>query len=664
MIKTMRYLIIQIFVLAFTNSIIGQEALKHPSVRNANYDIEAKLDTEKKLIDGQLLLTWTNISKDTISELHFHLYLNAFKNNQTTFMKESGGYFRNDEAGSDDLSWGYVNVLDLKLKDGENLTKNIEYIQPDDDNKNDQTVIRVQLSDSTMVLPGQTIQLECKFRSKLPKIFARTGFVGNYFFAGQWFPKIGVYEPAGMRYAKKGQWNCHQFHANSEFYADFGVYNVSITVPKDYVVGATGQVVNEKSIGNDKTYEFLAEDIIDFAWTASQKYVDLRDEWKDIQIRLLLQPEHKEQAERHFIAAKHAFEYFEKHLGEYPYPNLTIVDPPHYAAGSGGMEYPTLITVGSMAWVPEAIKLVEVTTIHELGHQYFMGILASNEFEEAWMDEGMTSYFETRIVDDAYGNNTSMFDIAGMRIEDTEFQRIAYVHNSNRNIAESYRYAWDYGRYSYATFSYNKPATFLNTLHNMVGDKCMDDIMKTYYERWKFKHPCSKDFIDIVNEIVAKHHKEKFGENMNWFFEQVLYGSNICDYKIFSISNRELQKPKGLLKDISQNVEAEAEKKYEAKVILKREGEIIMPVEVLIKFEDGQEITKTWNGRERSHEFKFYTNVKIVSAQIDPENKILIDVDLANNSKQYDVNKNPVWKYFVKFLFWMQNIIQSIVWFV
>jgi hypothetical protein len=669
MIKTMRYFTILVILLAFTYFVNAQENVATPSPRNANYDMDVKLNTETKIVDGQMLLKWRNISQDTITELQFHLYLNAFKNTRTTFMKESGGSFRGDVAGTDDLSWGYVDIKDLKIKGGENLTKKIEYIQPDDGNKDDQTVIRVPLTDSLVILPGQTVEILCEFESKLPKIFARTGFVGNYFMVGQWFPKIGVYEPAGMRYATKGGWNCHQFHANSEFYADFGVYNVSITVPKDYVVGATGQVVDEKSNGNEKTYKYRAEDVVDFAWTASQKYIDLRDEWENVQIRLLLQPEHKDQAERHFVSIKHALEYFKNHLGAYPYPNVTIVDPPLYAMGAGGMEYPTLITAGSVAWMNDGIKMTEMVTIHEFGHQFFMGILASNEFEEAWMDEGMNSYFETRILDHAYGKNTSVLNFAGIRIGDTEMQRTGYVHSDYRNIAESYRKAWEYPHGGYGMNSYNKPATFLNTLHRMVGDECNDDIWKTYYQRWKFKHPSSKDFIAVVNEVVAKHHKDKFGKDMNWFFDQVLYGSGICDYKIHAIYNRKMKREKGFFDLDGQRVKADkietdSTKAYESKVRIKREGEVIMPVEVLIKFDDGQEITKTWSGRERSYEFKFYTNAKIVSAQIDPANKILMDVNLANNSKQDAPNTNPFWKYMVKFLFWMQNIIQSIVWFV
>lgn len=660
-----RYLLSGLISLAASYLVSAQEKT-NPSPRNANYNINVELDTEKKVLNGQMELIWKNISQDTINELQFHLYLNAFKNNRTTFMTESGGSFRGDAAGKDGLAWGYIDILDIRFKGGESLNSKIEFIQPDDGNKYDQTVMRIQLSNS--ILPGQEVNILCNFKSKLPKIFARTGFAGNYFFAGQWFPKIAVYEPAGMRYAEKGAWNCHQFHANSEFYADYGVYNVNITLPKDYTVGATGLMTEEKINEAKKTLTFHAEDVIDFAWTASQKYIDKKDEWEHVQLRLLMQPEHLDQAERHFTAVKAALAYFTEHLGPYPYPNITIIDPPISGSGSGGMEYPTLITAGTAAWMPESIKLAQMVTIHEFGHQYFMGILATNEFEEAWMDEGMNSYFETRIMDDAYGKKTSFLEFGGFRIGDTEMQRTGYVHSHSRNIAESYRYAWDYPHGGYGMNSYNKPATFLNTLHGLVGDECMDDIMKTYYERWKFKHPSSKDFISIVNEVVTKHHNNKFGDDMNWFFKQVLYGSEICDYQLHRIYNREIAGTDGFFdkdgnKITGDKLITDSTKKYESKVIVKRHGEVTMPLEVLIHFENGQEISKTWSGRERTFEFKFFTNSKIIWAQLDPHNKILIDVNLANNSKQLEPDTHPIWKYTVKFLFWIQNIIQSAVWF-
>ena len=200
------------------------------------YRIRAELDAARKTVTGHQTLTWRNNSPDTVRELRFHLYLNAFQNEKSSFMRESGGELRGDQASKDD--WGYIEVQHMQIAGGADLTHSIRFIHPDDDNADDQTVAAVALPQP--VDPGQSITLDIDFLSKLPKVFARTGYRNDFFMVGQWFPKIGVYEKAGDRYATSGAWNCHQFHADTEFYADYGVYDVTLTVPSNYIVGATG----------------------------------------------------------------------------------------------------------------------------------------------------------------------------------------------------------------------------------------------------------------------------------------------------------------------------------------------------------------------------------------------------------------------------------------
>ncbi|HEX8655912.1 MAG TPA: M1 family metallopeptidase, partial [Hymenobacter sp.] len=449
-----------------------------------------------------------------VGELQFHLYLNAFKNSRSTFMRESDVELWNvDSDESEGDNWGWTDIKSLRVRNGagavEDLTPSIEFIHPDDDNQDDQSVIRVPLRQP--VRPGASVTVEIQFEAKLPMIFARTGFAGRapadrYFLVGQWFPKIGVYEAAGQRYAKQGQWNCHQFHANSEFYADYGVYDVAITVPQPYVVGATGLLAGEKRNANGtKTLRFHAEDVVDFAWTASPRFLTEESQWQHVRIKLLLQPEHAAQAGRYFAAAKAALAYFDQHLGRYPYPNLTIVDPPVYGSGSGGMEYPTFVTGGSVWNLPKGIKATEGVTIHELGHQYFMGLLASNEFEEPWLDEGFNQYFEGRVMNHRYGPQTSAVNVWGFRIGNIESNRIGYVGMNNPKVAENFRYSWQFPAElgAYGSLTYYKTATWLATLEGLVGRPVMDEIMQTYFARWKFKHPCARDFIAVANEVVA-----------------------------------------------------------------------------------------------------------------------------------------------------------------
>lgn len=648
-------------ILIFCMSVNAQIIFKQPlSQRVCYYDISVKLDPQNKILDGKEILKWKNPSNDLVDELQFHLYLNAFKNTNSTFMKESGGQLRGmgiDEKKNE--SWGYVDVLSMKRIGGEDLTPRIKFIQPDDGNKDDQTVISVQLDKP--IKPNEEISLEIIFKSKLPRIFARTGFAGDYYLVGQWYPKIGVYEYPGIRYAEKSQWNCHQFHANSEFYADFAAYDVNITAPSNFIVGATG-VLQSKINNSDgtSTHHYRAEDVIDFAWTASPYFKVVNDQWRDVKIKLMVQPEHFNQSDRYISSLKNALEYFDQNLGKYPYTTITVVDPPLNAFGSGGMEYPTFITGGTIWNLPEGLKLLEQVTIHEFGHNYFMGVLATNEFEEAFLDEGFNQYFETRIMDKYYGAETSFIDMCGFHGGDFEFSRQGYVGLKNPKLAEIYRKAWDYTVGGYGAFTYFKTAVMMKTLEGLVGTPTMDEIMKTYYERWKFKHPCVKDFIAIVNEVVNKNLGRKLGDNMNWFFDEVLYGSDICDYKLASISNIEKENAKGIY-DSSGVKKFYADQKndkpdYKSSVVVYRLGEVKLPVEVLVHFDDGKEVLENWDGQARTMEYKFNGKSKVVWAKVDPNNKIPLDINLINNTLSTEPEKGVFNKYAAKVLFWVQNV--------
>ncbi len=629
------------------------------SPRIANYRMNVRLIPSTKTVEGTEILTWHNTSQDTIKELQFHMYMNAFKNTKSTFYKEGGHRFR---GGSDkekkDIDWGWVKILEMKDDAGNNLTGRMKYIQPDDDNVYDQTVLSVRLIEP--VLPDSVIKLEINFKTKLPKAVARSGFVRDYFFVAQWFPKIGVYEVPGQRYATKAGWNCHQYHANTEFYADFGNYDVTITLPKEYIVGATG-MEKETKLNTDgtKTVNYYAEDVVDFAWTASKRYRIFNDKWKHVKIKAMIQPEHTDFADRIITSVKYALEYFEKHVGIYPYTTVTIVDPPYYASAVGGMEYPTFFTTFTMWGVPENIRFIESTTVHEFGHNYFMGILATNEFEEAWMDEGFNTYLETRVMDHYYGEKTAAIDFYGFHAGDFELMRSGYTNMKNPKIAPSAIPAWKFP-YDYSSLTYSKIATWMTMLERLVGRETMDEIMKTYYNRWKFKHPCATDFISIVNEVVHKNHGTKFGKNMNWFFDQVLYGTGVLDYKLRSIKNVKVKKAKGIFDNPTDTLDNNKINKdstwYKSSVYVERLGEIQMPVEILVHFANGSEKLERWDGKGRFKIFKYEKPHKILWAKLDPANKLTMEINLKNNSLNTKPRTSVVWKYASKVLFWLENM--------
>ena len=623
------------------------------SPRLANYQIDVTLDPATKKLTGRETLTWRNSSNDVIRELQFHLYLNAFRNEQSTFMRESGGQLRGDQIdrNAKESPYGSIDILSIKTQAGQSdISEALAYqfIQPDDRNLDDHTVIRVPLSKP--VGPGETIVLDITFRAKLPKIFARTGFSRDFFLVGQWFPKIGVYEPAGTRYAKTGQWNCHQFHAHSEFYADYGVYDVNMTVPKAYWVSATGLFQSEKiQASGTKTVRYHAEDVVDFAWTASPHFQVIKDQWKrpsggSVALELVMQPEHVDQANRHLTAVKAALTYFDKHLGQYPFPNLTIVDPPFHAQGSFGMEYPTFITAGTVWALPAGARFPEVVTIHEFGHQYFMQLLATNEFEEAWLDEGFNQYYEGRVMDATYGIRTSMFNLFGFNQGDTEGSRDGYVHDDELALGSSFGNTWQLPEGQYGMLTYMKTATWLRTLEGLVGRPVLDEIMQTYFVRWKFKHPDGQNFIDIVNEIVPKRLGSKYGLDMNWFFDQVLYSDNVVDYELLSIKNRSL---------------GDGQK---STVTVQRNGDGKMPVDVLVHFDNGKERMLFWDGKARQQQFTLTENTKVLWAKVDPRQKIYMDTNFNNNSLTLAPSSAPAAKFSTKFLFWIENWMQWLAW--
>ncbi len=650
----MKSIVCAFMMLALTTSALAQQSTIYDeplSERRIAYDINVSLDPETRTVSGTQRLTWRNPDNVPIDSLQFHLYLNAFKNTESTFMQESGGTHRGFSADQADR-WGGMIINSMTVTSGDqptlsptyrtpdgDLTDRIVYIQPDDDNVNDQTVIAVPLP--RPLEPGETISLDVEFESVLPRIVARTGWQENndgsrFFMVAQWFPKLGVYEVPGQRYipadAPRGQWNTHQFHANSEFYADFGTYDVTIEVPEGFVVGATGVRTGESTSNGLHTVTYRADDVHDFAWTTSPIFLEYTDTWRHVNLRLLLQPEHEAQAQRHFDAAKIALEKFDEWVGEYPYTTLTLVDG---LGGSNGMEYPTLITCGTTYMMPSWLRSLEIVTIHEFGHQYFYGLLASNEFEEAWLDEGMTSYVETRIVDEVYGPG-SVVDLPGLRLADGPGQRTFYA-KSNPSRGALFTYSWKYANNSdYGKASYMKPATMMHTLERYLGWETMMQFLQTYYQRGRFKHPTTRDLQDVVEEVS--------GQDLDWFFDQFVYGTAVVDYAVEDFQVEEAEASTG---DAAR---------YESEVRIARREDGVFPQTLRVRFEDGSVEERTWDGASATETFTFTTATPAVEAYLDPDNAIWLDVNRLNNRRIYEPSTLFARKKQFKVIVWAQQL--------
>jgi hypothetical protein len=638
--------------LASSGQIINKDPL---SPRVTGYKIDANLDTFNKKVNCKMEAFWVNATNETIPDIQLHLYMNAYRNNKTTVYKEMHG-----GPGKDSTAYGWIDILSFTEKNGTDLVPNMHFISPDDGNVQDKTVLQVILPKAAA--PGDTVFISVHFETKLPSNIRRTGYNDDFYFVGQWFPKFGVYEPSGMRYRSVGGWNCHQFHANSEFYANYSVYDVNITVPKEYVVGTGGMLISESdadTTGKNKTLKYRAEDIVDFAWTAWPGYVVFKDQWEHVSLTLLIPHDRTDQVERQFTAVKNALEYFSKNVGPFPWSHLTFVDPPEKGSGAGGMEYTTLFTSTSSYIMPAFFHVPEMVTVHEFGHAYFMGILATNEFEDPWMDEGINSFWEERIVDHYWGENSGMIDLPFFKIPDKAMSRLPYVRSENRQVVSNIEYSWNYPHGTYGMMSYLKTATWLYTLMGIVGEETTNDIFREYYKQWAFKHPAAKDFIAVVNEVVKKDCGEKFGPDMNWFFDQTLYGTGICDYKVAGFHNwkRELSTGKFDAGDTLGTHLTLSDSLYTAIVALERIGEVMLPVDVLIHFTNGEEVHENWDGKSRYKDFKYEGSRKIDWVKIDPDYKIRMDVNFVNNSMTSRPDRVPVRRFTDKIISVMQLFI-------
>jgi hypothetical protein len=465
------------------------------SPRNVTYSIDGRLDPASRTITASEIITWRNITANPASDLEFHLYWNAWKNARSTFMRESAL----ESSGSGPAAarrrpdeWSRIDVTSIAVG-GSDLTASTRFIAPDDENPDDETVMAIPLAQP--IAPGGSATIDVRWTAHVPRTFARTGAIGNFFFVAQWFPKLGVLQDEG--------WNCHQFHSGTEFFSDYGVYDVSLTVPSGWPLGATG-VQRERRENTDRTttHRYYQEDVHDFAWTTSSDFIVQTARFEHatlppVEMRLLLQPEHANQAERHFDATRTTLKYYGEWYGAYPYGHITIVDPA-YQSGAGGMEYPTLFTAGTRWLAPARVTTPEGVTVHEAGHQFWYGIVGNNEFEDAWMDEGFNTFSTARAVAQVYDPNYLALRYFGGFIpwvfkdvvisRETDGNRLSGYRRDAKSDAQStptYRYFPATG----GSITYNKTALWLNTMERWLGSTELQRIMAAHFARWQIKHP-------------------------------------------------------------------------------------------------------------------------------------------------------------------------------
>jgi len=609
------------------------QALLQRSPRNANYTITARLDPASRTLRGDELIAWRNPSGAPAASLRLHLYYNAWRNTRSSWLRERRLVGDTDLVRRPKEDWGWIDITGLRLIETGgaplDLTSRLRFIAPDDGNNEDRTLVEVPLE--TPVPPGGTVNLQVAWSSYVPRTFARTGTVGDFFFIAQWFPKIGVLQDAG--------WNAHQFHSATEFFSDFGVYDVRLTVPTGWMVGASGiERGRREEADGTTTHHYYAEDVHDFAWTTSPRYLERTAVFEHprlprVAMRLLLQPEHAGQEDRHFDATRAALKHYGEWFGPYPYENITIVDPA-WQSGAGGMEYPTLFTAGSRWIAPRSVAQPEGVTVHEAGHQFWYGVVATNEFEHAWMDEGFNTFSTARTLEAISqpqhyakryfgGFIPWVFDDLPLS-RATDGNRLPAFRPAARSDIQSTP-TWQYWPGTASAMSYNKTALWLHTLERMLGWDTLQRILSTYYSRYSFRHPTPEDFFAVANEVS--------GQDLTWFFDQVHRSANAFDYGVASLRS-ERPRDSGHFGDGDARVFSSdaVGDRYKTTVVVRRWAEGVFPVEIRVTFADKEEVRWRWEGRETWKTFEVETDARAVSAQVDPDRVLLLDVNYTNNS--------------------------------
>lgn len=580
----------------------------------ANYTMRASLDPATHQIRGEGTIVWKNPSTVPQNEIYLHLYLNAFKNEKSIYMRNLGRGFRGD-PNKNDFGWIKVSKLHARELD-KDLWTGIEQHTPGD--PDDETEVRVPLP--RPVAPGETITIDMAWLSDLPAVSLRTGFEDSFHMAGQWFPKVAKLE-------RDGTWAHFAFYRYSEFYADFGSYDVTIDAPQGFVVGATGKLESEKTQNGRVERRFVQDNVHDFAFTAWDKFREITATSDDgVALRCLFPPGYERVAEIQVEAAKFGLTHFGAAYGKYPHATLTLVHPPRGAEEAGGMEYPTLITTGGEWYADKTgLRNVELVTLHELGHQWFQGMIASNEHDFPFQDEGFNQYAEG-VASEAWWPNASAGHLpTGLPISVPMISRVPATESQhNDEVAESaanFASGGDYG-----SLVYSRTSVILNTISRVYGEDKFRRALGVYARKYRFAHPTPNDMLAVFREELGA----EAADNMRAaFFDRAW-----VDYGIGDVVSSEREPLQGVFGDPEKPTTAPVvETRYHGRVMVRRRGTLVFPVDIDIVADDGSVKRVHWDGRGTTFEIPYEGDHKIAYAIVDPDQRVYLDSNLLDNAR-------------------------------
>jgi hypothetical protein len=486
------------------------------------------------------------------------------------------------------------------------------------------------------------LAVDVSFRTQLPRVFARTGFAGDFHMVAQWYPKLGVLE-------EEHGWRAHVFSVRSEFYADFGNYRVEIDVPEHMTVGATGVRLSEALSAGRKRVVYAAEMVHDFAWVAHSAFHERFGRFRDVQIRQLVPPEHLHDADLHLDAQTAAFAAMESRFGPYPWSTLTIVHAPRGAEGAGGMEYPTLYTTWDRPRLPPWLRLLadervvtELTTLHEFAHQYFQGILASNEHVEPWLDEGMATLASILVLHDRYGPDPWVVRLFGHELHADDYLRLGMRLYAPLDPIDQPADAFA-NQASFARTVYERTAAAMLTLRNLAGPAAFDRALRTYAETMRFRHPTGRSLrAALVDGLGSPPGDAKL--DVGRYLEDVLGSTREVDFRVVRVENLPSPGAAGWHRNADGKLVGgdpprppggDAGERggdgVDGEALIQRVGDLAVPVDIVAELADKTRERRLWDGRARHHRLSF-PGKRLLSVTVDPGRKLVLESRRADNT--------------------------------
>ncbi|HZJ66987.1 MAG TPA: M1 family metallopeptidase [Kofleriaceae bacterium] len=660
----------------------GQRTGSEPTLseRVASYELRAVLDPAKHTIEGTEKLRWKNRSEVAVRTIYLHTYLNAFEGPGSTWMTERARYgaFRSGVEIKDG-EWGYIDVQSI-AQGGRAAT--MRYVQPDGGPPTDRSVLRVDLPEP--VPGGGELVLDIKFHDQLPRVIARTGYFDSYHLVAQWFPKIGVLELAGERGAEGPRWNVHEFHLFSEFYADWGSYDLEIVAPRGFTIGSVGARVGEpRDTPEGVVHRFHQDDVHDVAFTAWDGYAPpLKGSYDGagsphVDVTVLHPPEWERSGRVALQATIDALGYFSRTLGPYPYKTVTVVVPPYNAFESGGMEYETFFTTfGGSDDFDSGVRYV---TIHEFGHGYFMGLLASNEFEEPFLDEGMNEWWDSRMLEgEQLRVGTGFAGRLGFElpiIHIWDFQWLGGTNPTGRPLADAIAGS-SWHRMSSSTYGavYAHTAVVMHDLEKQLGGDAIARGMKLYYARWHHRHPSAADLREALVDGAPEHR-----DTIRAWFDQQVYAADFVDDAVDQVESEEIVPRPGRVEkdgkfvertedDIKQEI-ADRRAAFDGRgagpfpyrsVVRTRRHAAQVPQTLIVEFEDGSQEKLVWPVGERWHRWVFERPAKVKEARLDPGDNLLLDIDRFDNGRTREVHRLPARRWAAEGTTWVETLLSLV----